>query len=101
MSSNTAAEEFATLVEELDLDVDMDEDEIEELDMSDKSLKTLPICVCSLKDLTGLYLENNNLTNLPHEIGMLENLTELYLTDIINYYDTSLIFRNRRWIFKN
>ena len=49
MSSNTAAEEFATLVEELDLDVDMDEDLIEELDMSDKSLKTLPIWPTSLE----------------------------------------------------
>ena len=61
MSFTTAAEEFATLVEELDLDVDMDEDELEELDMSDKSIRILPICVCSLKDLSGLYLENNEL----------------------------------------
>ena len=61
-----------TLVEELDFDVDMDEDEIEELDMSDKSLKTLPICVCSLK-FNGLYLENNELQTLPYEIGLLEN----------------------------
>ena len=36
--SATAAEEFAALVEDLDLDVDLDDDEIEELDMSEKKV---------------------------------------------------------------
>ena len=73
------ADELAELIEKFDIDVDLDDDEIEEFDMSEKGLTSLPICVCSLLDLTGLYLEGNELTELPEAIGNLKNLTELYL----------------------
>lgn len=44
---------------------------------SHNQLKTLPVEVCTLKNLHSLTLQQNLLESLPEELGQLENLTEL------------------------
>ena len=43
----------------------------------DCGLKELPLEIGKLQNLTGLYLVSNQLSNLPPEIGKLQNLTKL------------------------
>ena len=52
------------------------------LNLSSKfeSLSEIPIEVFGLSNLTGLVLDDNQLTSLPESIGQLANLTELYLS---------------------
>jgi len=47
------------LIEELDLDIDL-EDEVEEIDLADKELDTVPLCIFELKDCTTLALESKS-----------------------------------------
>ena len=53
--------------------------EAPELDLSGLGLKSLPLEVGNLTNLTFLDLEHNELTALPSEIGYLTNLTGLGL----------------------
>ena len=81
--SGAEDETLKQLIERLDLDVDgLDSDDsdnlddVEELDLSEKGLKTVPKAVLSLSGLTGLFMEDNKLTSLPdalaEELGDLE-----------------------------
>ncbi len=49
------------------------------LNLSSKSLTSVPKEIGILTKLEKLYLNNNNLTSLPEEIGNLINLMELHL----------------------
>jgi len=53
------SEALRQLIEDLDLDIDLDDDdEIEEIDLADKDLETVPDCIFELKDCTTLALES-------------------------------------------
>lgn len=55
-------------------------DAVEELDWSDKKLKTFPPSLAKLKKLKKLSLSKNMITEIPAIIGELENLEELDLS---------------------
>ena len=63
--------------EPLRLEVDRN---IEVLDLEERGIKTFPIEIGQLINLTSLYLRGNKLTQLPTEIGKLTSLTSLNLT---------------------
>ena len=52
---------------------------IEELDLSDAQLTTLPAVVTCISKLHGLYLEDNFLRTLPIQITEIQDLRELYV----------------------
>jgi Leucine-rich repeat (LRR) protein len=54
--------------------------ELDELDLSNLGLTSLPAEIGSLVNLTHLFLHNNNLTEIPVEIGNLANLDKLELS---------------------
>ena len=62
--------------EPLRLEVDRN---IKELLLSDKKIKTLPIEIGELTNLTAFSLSRNKITQLPAEISKLINLTSLIL----------------------
>lgn len=51
--------------------------------VSHNQLRSLPVAVCTLKNLCSLTLQQNLLESLPEELGQLENLTELVTKHII------------------
>ena len=53
--------------------------DIKELNLYNNNLTHLPVEIGLLTQLTNLYLSYNNLTQLPVEIGLLTQLTKLYL----------------------
>ncbi len=50
-----------------------------ELDLTNKKIKSLPVEIGRLTNLTKLFLHNNQLTSVPKELGRLTNLTVLSL----------------------
>jgi len=54
---------------------------IEELDLSDARLRTLPVVTTVIANLQGLYLEKNELETLPGQITELQDLVDLYLRE--------------------
>nr|XP_033808736.1 leucine-rich repeat-containing protein 10 [Geotrypetes seraphini] len=49
------------------------------VDLSGKQLRRFPLKVCAFTELVKLYLSDNNLTNLPPELQLLQNLQILAL----------------------
>ena len=53
--------ELEALIEELDLDLDLDElDDVEELDLAEKGLESVPACIFTLTTATTLALESES-----------------------------------------
>jgi Leucine-rich repeat (LRR) protein len=50
---------------------------LNELNISNNSLKYVPSDIARMKDLKRLHLDNNQLTSLPQEIATLQNLKVL------------------------
>ncbi len=51
------------------------------LDLSNKNIKTIPLGIANLTNLTTLYLYKNQITKIPEAIANLTNLTKLTLSD--------------------
>lgn len=50
---------------------------------SHNQITSLPVEVCTLKNLCGINLQQNQLETLPDELGQLENLTQLVTTTYV------------------